>query len=325
MKFAMASIFLAMREKYDAIFATTTPLTVGIPGIFARWFRRKQFVFEVRDLWPELPREMGVITNPIILKMMAALEWASYRSAHRCIALSPGIAKGIVRCGVAPEKIAIIPNGCDIDIFGDAKVAEWRPQGVTKSDLMAVFAGTQGQANGLDAVLDAAIVLQERERRDIKIVLIGQGKLTKHLKTRLEAEKLENVILHPPVPKDELSALLASTDIGLQCLANIPAFYFGTSPNKFFDYIASGLPVLNNYPGWLAEMIEENNCGYVVPPENTVAFADALEHAAENRDLLKTKGKNSASLARRKFDRKNLADIWVSYVVYGELEEDLIL
>jgi len=316
--FAFKSIGIAMREKYDIVFATTTPLTAGIPGIFARWLRAKPFVFEVRDLWPELPREMGVIKNPIILWMMGVLEWVSYRSAHRCVALSPGIAKGIERCGVAASKITLVPNGCDIDIFKDPKAKAWRPKGVANNDLMAVFSGTQGQANGLDDVLDAAVELQTRKVKNIKLVLVGQGKLTEHLKARVKAEGLDNVLMLPPVPKKELAGLFKSTDIGMQCLANIPAFYYGTSPNKFFDYISAELPVLNNYPGWVAEMVEENECGFKVNAQDPKAFADALQKAADDKakggTLLKRMGKNSFKLAKVKFDRNNLSNKWVKWV-----------
>jgi Glycosyltransferase len=105
--------------------------------------------------------------------------------------------------------------------------------------------------------------------------------------------------------------LLSSTDIGLQILENIPAFYYGTSPNKFFDYISSGVPVLNNYPGWLADLITDNDCGFVVSPDNPVEFANTLEKAANNLPDLKRKGSNARELASKKFDRKMLASIWV--------------
>src|SRR5690625_174799 len=108
LRFAFRSIWLALTKRYDLVFASSTPLTAGIPGIFARWLRRKPFVFEVRDLWPELPREMGVIRNPVALTLMSMLEWISYRSAYRLIGLSPVIVAGIVRRGVAPYTIPMI-------------------------------------------------------------------------------------------------------------------------------------------------------------------------------------------------------------------------
>jgi glycosyltransferase involved in cell wall biosynthesis len=190
----------------------------------------------------------------------------------------------------------------------------WRPLGVAPTDLMAVFAGTHGIANGLDAVLDAAAELKVRQRNDIKLVLIGDGKLKSALQLRAQSLELDNVVFHSPVNKQTLAGLMANSDIGLQILANIPAFYFGTSPNKFFDYIAAGLPVLTNYPGWLADMITEAGCGYAVPPNNPVAFADALESAAENREKLRDMGQRGYNLAKAKFSRDLLASRWVEWV-----------
>ncbi len=311
--FALRSISLALTQQYDVLFATTTPLTAGIPGIAARWLRGKPFVFEVRDLWPELPKAMGVITNPIILKLMAVLEWASYRSAHRLIGLSPGIVDGIARLGVNRENIIMIPNGCDLEIFSN-KSQPWRPKEVAPTDLMVVFTGTHGIANGLDAVLESAAVLKQRKRNDIKIVLIGQGKLKPALQARVTQEGLDNVIFHDAVNKTKLAGLMASTNIGLQILANVQAFYYGTSPNKFFDYIAAGLPVLNNYPGWLAELIQTHQCGFAVPPNNTEAFADALERAASDREQLQQMGINARKLAEAEFDRNQLANSFVNWL-----------
>ncbi|WP_339141595.1 glycosyltransferase family 4 protein [Pseudoalteromonas galatheae] len=313
LKFALKSIGIALTHKYDVVFATTTPLTAGIPGMFARWLRFKPFVFEVRDLWPELPKEMGVIKNPIILSAMSVLEWCSYRSAHRCIGLSPGIVDGIKKRGIKASKIELVPNGCDLNIFANETNA-WRPEGVAESDLLAIFTGTHGMANGLDAGLDAAIELKKRNRNDIKLVFVGQGKLKEQLQLRAKVEQLDNVIFHDPINKAKLAELMKGADIGMQLLANVPAFYFGTSPNKFFDYISAGLPVLNNYPGWLAGMIKEHNCGYAVEPENPKAFADALEHAADNRSHLPEKGARAQMLAKQEFNRYNLADKWVTWV-----------
>lgn len=316
LRFAARSVGIALREKYDLAFATTTPLTAGIPGIFARWLRRKPFVFEVRDLWPELPRAMGVIKNPLVLWAMSALEWVSYHSADRCVALSPGIARGIARRGIDPDRIAMVPNGCDIHLFREAG-ERWRPEGVAETDLLAVFTGAHGMANGLHAVLDAAEVLKARGRDDIKLLLIGDGKLKPELKADAERRGLDNLIFHDPVPKRQLSGLLAGSDVGMQILANVPAFYFGTSPNKYFDYVAAGLPVLNNYPGWVADMVTAADAGFAVPPDDAGAFADALEQAARDREALKRKGDNAARLGDR-FDRAKLAYAWVAWVAEGK-------
>jgi len=107
---------------------------------------------------------------------------------------------------------------------------------------------------------------------------------------------------------------MGQTDVGLMILANIPAFYYGTSPNKFFDYIASGLPVLNNYPGWLADMIKKNNCGIAVEPERPDLFADALERLADNPEIRQDMGRNSRQVAEQNFGRRKLADTFVDFL-----------
>lgn len=305
--FSYLGVKLALTQKYDVIFATTTPLTAGIPGIFARWFRKKPFIFEVRDLWPELPKAMGVIKNPIVLTLMSILEWVTYKSATRLIGLSPGIVNGIARLNIDLNLITMIPNGCDLTIFSDS-TDPWRPKGVKKTDLMVVFTGTHGIANGLDAVLDVALELKKRKCDEIKIVLMGQGKLKSDLQLRAKKEQLTNIIFHDPVDKKRLSNLFASADLGLQILANIPEFYYGTSPNKFFDYIAAGLPVLTNYPGWVADIIKEYNCGIVIPPENSEEFANALERFHIDKTKVNRMSINAKKLAKDKFDLKDLSN-----------------
>ena len=313
LKFALGSVGVALREPADVVFATTTPLTAGIPGIFARWLTRKPFVFEVRDLWPELPKAMGVITNPVVLWLMSVLEWASYRSADRLVGLSPGIVEGIAARGVDKSRIVMVPNGCDLDLFSTPQYA-WRPDGVRDDQLLAIFTGTHGNANGLDAVLNAAAVLKERGRDDIRIALVGQGREKPKLQAQAQERGLDNILFLDPVPKTKLTGLMAGADLGLQILRNVPAFYFGTSPNKFFDYISAGLPVLNNYPGWLAGLIQETDCGFAVQPDAPAAFAEALILAASDREALRQKGANARELARTNFSRAKLSSEWVQWV-----------
>lgn len=311
LRFALRGVVVALTKEHDLVFATSTPLTAGIPGIVSSIFRRKPFVFEVRDLWPELPREMGVITNPFILKAMDLLEWVSYKTAKRCIGLSPGIVKGIQRRGIKESNVAMVPNGCDLHLFDTSKVKAVRPSGLNDDDFVALFSGAHGVANGLDAVLDAALELKKRKRKDIKLLFIGDGKLKPELVLRSKNEDLNNCIFLDPLPKKKLISILRGVDAGLMILDNVPVFYYGTSPNKFFDYIASGLPVINNYPGWLAEMISDHKCGVVVPPENPAAFADALENLADNPAEVSQMGGNARELAEQKFDRRKLGEDFV--------------
>ena len=312
-KFAFLSIMIALREPCDAVFATSTPLTAGIPGIFARWLRRKPFVFEVRDLWPELPKAMGVISNPIALWLMSILEWVSYRSADRLVGLSPGIVRGIKARGVRKDRVAMIPNGCDLGLFENSD-QPWRPSGVRDDQLLAIFTGTHGQANGLDAVLEAAPLVAAGVGDGVCIALVGQGREKARLVKRAKEENIGNVIFLDPVPKTKLTGLMAGADIGLQILRNVPAFYYGTSPNKFFDYIAAGLPVINNYPGWLAELVTNNECGFAVSPDDPQEFADALVAASKDRQGLQQKGQNARLLAQESFARSALSSQWVDWV-----------
>jgi glycosyltransferase involved in cell wall biosynthesis len=313
LKFAWKAMDYALKEDYDLLFATSTPLTDGLPGIAAKWFRRKIFVFEVRDLWPELPKALGV-RNPFLIWGMSVLEKRSYHAADACVGLSPGICEGIRRRSQIGKPIAMIPNGCDLDLFTTSKQKPDVIPGVKPTDTVAVFTGAHGVANGLDAVLDMALVLKQRNRDDIKIVFVGEGKMKNSLKERAERENLDNCIFMGYMSKKELNEVMSRADIGLMILANIPAFYYGTSPNKFFDYIASGLPVVNNYPGWLADMINENKCGIAVEPEKPEIFADAMIQMADHPELRKEYGENGRALAEKEFARDLLGAKFVEFL-----------
>jgi glycosyltransferase involved in cell wall biosynthesis len=309
LKYSLRSVRLIYKEEYDLVFATTTPLTAGIPGIVMKIFgKKKPFVFEVRDLWPELPRAMGVITNPVVLWLMGILESLSYNKADACVALSPGIKEGIEKKLKREKSIALIPNGCDLDLFKPGEHSKSILPGVSENQMVATFTGAHGFANGLDAALNAAAVLKQKGYEDkIKLVFIGDGIKKDELVERTKKEQLNNCLFLDPVPKNELIKYMHATDVGLMLLANVPAFYYGTSPNKFFDYIATGLPVLNNYPGWLSDMVNEFNCGVAVPPDDPEAFADGLIELYINSDRRKKMGLNARELAIKEFDRNELA------------------
>lgn len=312
-KFGWKGIQIAMKEDYDLLFATSTPLTAGVPGIVMKLFRKKKFIFEVRDLWPELPKALGM-KNPFLLWGMSILEWLSYHCADACVGLSPGICEGIKRKNQSGKRIAMIPNGCDLEIFTPSSRDNLSLEGISATDKVAVFTGAHGIANGLDAVLDAASVLKKMGRSDIVLAFIGDGKMKEHLMNRTKEEGLDNCRFYDPIPKKKLNKIIASADVGLMVLTNVPAFYYGTSPNKFFDYISSGLPVLNNYSGWLADMIQENCLGVVVPADDCQAFAKGLISLLDNNDFKVQCGKNARTFAEEHFSRKLLADKFVAFL-----------
>ena len=167
-RYSLLGIYFAMIKDYDLLFATSTPLTASIPGIFARIFRRKPFVFEVRDLWPELPKKMGVIENPIILFFLEILEKVSYKAAIACIGLSPGIVKGILNKDPL-KRVVMIPNGCDNNLTMESNHIKKR------NIFKAVFAGAHGYANGLIELIKVAELLTFHNVIDIEIELIGDG------------------------------------------------------------------------------------------------------------------------------------------------------
>lgn len=309
LKYSLRSLKEVFTEDYDLLFATSTPLTAAIPGIVMKIFKDKKFVFEVRDLWPELPREMGVITNPVILKLMDWLEYLAYKTADKCIGLSPGICDGITRRGVKRENIYLIPNGCDLALFNSELVSKkiFNDSRIKDDSFVAVFTGAHGIANGLDSAIDAAIKLKEKKIDNIFLVFIGEGREKASLLKRAADQGLNNCIFFNSVSKEKLSQIMNACDVGLMLLKNIPAFYYGTSPNKFFDYLSSGKPVLNNYPGWVADLINEYECGIAVPPESADSFADALIYLSKNPELCKKMGDNARKLAEERFSRSNLA------------------
>ena len=303
--YSLRSLKLVFKEEYDIIFCTSTPLTAAVPGIFAKLFRKKSFIFEVRDLWPQLPVAMGVIKNPLIIFFLSILERSAYRHSDALIGLSPGIVKGIEDNLKYKKNVKLIPNGCDLDMFKNED-SIWSHNAVIKGDFIALYAGTHGKANGLLSILDAARILKEKNIQNIKIILVGEGSEKLKLIEISRQYELNNVIFLDSVSKKVLGSIFNRANLGLQTLLNLEEFYYGTSPNKFFDYLSAGLPVLTNYPGWIADMILDYNLGYVAEPDDPLDFAQRIIEASEDSSI-SSKSKNSFTLASEEFNREKLA------------------
>ena len=315
-KYSLIGIILALKIKPNLIISTSTPLSVAIPGIILRWLKGIPFIFEVRDLWPSLPIAMGVLKNKLIISILRILENISYKSADAIIALSPGICEEILKKNIPKQKVHLIPNIADLNLFKcksnfNKKNLEFLrkyDKKITNSSLIAAFTGAHGLANGLENMIEVAKELKNSNRDDIKILFIGEGKLKSNLINQANKYNLDNCIFLKPMSKKKLASFLNdSVDIGLMVLKDIPAFYNGTSPNKFFDYLACGLPVINNYPGWLSHMIKEQDLGFVLNPNENNAFAKKLIEIADNKNILFNLSKNCRVYAKN-FDQKLLSN-----------------
>jgi len=296
----------------DVVFATSTPLTVGIPGMKVARRLGVPFVFEVRDLWPELPISMGIIRNPVMKWYLRRMERKIYYAAAHCVALSPGMKEGIAATGYPSDRITLIPNASDLELFRPDRSLPREQWLGDASCCRFVFSGAHGLANGLDALIDAAAELKRRGESGIQFVCVGDGRLKPDHILRTKELALERFLVwHDLLSKTEFARLLPTFDVGLMLLKNVPGFYNGTSPNKFFDYIACGLPVLNNYPGWLAGMIDAHDFGKVVPPDDPGAFADACiwfrDHAAERSAM----GGRARRYAETHCSRETMGDHFV--------------
>jgi len=320
--FAAAAGGLAL-GRWDGIIASSTPLSVALPALLARGLRRTPFLFEIRDPWPELPRAMtewlratdrGRGVPGWMLAAMGPIATLACRGAAAVVALSDGMAATAVARGADPSRVTVIPNGCDLDLFGP-QVPPRRLEGAQSWESVAVYAGAQGIANGLDLVLEAARLLAARGEARVRIALVGEGGETPRLQARAAEWRLPNLVFVPPLPKPDLAALLAGSQIGVQCLAPVPGFAEWTAPNKPMDYLAAGLPVVAAQGGAIARMLAgPPAAGITTPPGDPAALAEALVLLAADPARREAMGRAARRLAVARFDRRAQAARFVATV-----------
>jgi glycosyltransferase involved in cell wall biosynthesis len=299
----------------DVVFATHTPLTIGLAGLALGRYFKVPFIFEVRDLWPEALVNVGALKNPLAIWWLERMAKKIYAGAKHIVALSPGMKEGIVRAGVPVDKVTVIPNASDLDLFSpDIDGSAQREQLGLKNRFAAIYFGAMGLANGLEYVIKAARILAERRSNHIVLVLLGSGGKRAELEKLATEYELQNVIFSNPAPdKERLARIVAGCDV---CLTIYRATKeHSWSPNKMFDALAAGKPVLINVPGWLGETIEKNNCGRCLDANRPEMLADALQELAANPELCRQMGKNARELAEREFDRVKLAELFEDVLI----------
>lgn len=301
-----ASFAVLFIKKVDVVYASSTPLTVGVPALVAKWVRKIPFVFEVRDHWPAALIEMGIIKNKILIKMLLWLEKRIYKSASAIVALSPGTAasvKGIL--GETQKPIVTVPNCSDIELFRpDIDGSSIRRKFRWEDKMVLLHAGAMGKVNGLNFVINAALRL--KDRTDVHFVLIGRGSQKQALSDRIKRLGLSNIEVLESKPKSELPEFIAATDVSLVIVADYPILEHN-SANKFFDALSAGNPVLLNYSGWQGEILEENNAGFGCELCDLDEFVEKVLYFNSHKQQLIEMGRNARRIAEEKFDRAKLA------------------
>jgi glycosyltransferase involved in cell wall biosynthesis len=266
-------------------------------------------VFEVRDLWPELPIAVGALRSPLIKGLARLLEWASYHSSSHIIALSPGMAEGVMRRGIPSNKVTIIPNSCDVDLFDvPSKNGLWVRErlGLKEKQPLIVYAGALGLINGVDYLVDIAAVML-RLAPKVNFLLLGKG--AEYNKVKEKAERLgvlnNNLWIWPPMPKIKITEVMAAATMATSLFIPLTAMW-NNSANKFFDALAAGKPIAINYRGWQADLLQKNGAGVVLPPKNPEIAAQKLIEFISNEDRLERSSKAALRLAHEKFNRDKL-------------------
>lgn len=303
--FMVTAFFTALSvPDVDIVWGTSPNLFQALTAWLSARCKRSRFLLEIRDLWPDFAVELGVLKNPLLIGCSRGLEKFLYRHADRIIVNSPGFIQHIVQ--KSGKTAVLIPNGANCEMFTAASDngAAFRRQHGLETAFVVMYCGAHGPANDLDVALDAAELL--REEPAIRFVFVGSGKDKDRLVESAGERNLRNVVFAPPVSKSGMPAVLAAADAGLAILKPIPLFTT-TYPNKVFDIMASGKPVLCQIDGVIRSVVEEHDAGLYVRPGDPTALAAAVRLLAENPARCQEMGANGRAAIRDHFSREQAA------------------
>lgn len=305
----MASSFLAglKQRDVDLIWGTSPPIFQGLTAWALARLKRVPFLFEVRDLWPAFAVQVGVLRQPLLIRLSEWLERFLYRHANQVVVNSPGFLEHVLARGA--RRIALVPNGADPKMFDPAADgAAFRQDHGLDGKFVVLYAGAHGMSNDLGVVLEAANQLCQRP--EIVFVLLGDGKEKPGLVAQAARLGLDNVQFLPPVPKAAMPAALAASDACLAILKPIP-MYGTVYPNKVFDYMAAGRPVVLAIDGVIREVVERAGAGLYAPPGNAEDLAGAVRTLADEPARALEMGRRGRAYIEAHFDREILTGQFV--------------
>ena len=302
--FGARALAVTMRNtRVDLVYGSSPQPFAALAGLIAARLRRVPFVLEVRDLWPESMVSAGRLRrNSITYRVLARLERLLVTEAARIVCVTDGWEDHFADLGVAGDRLVLVPNGTEPSDFqvSLSRSELRRVHGVR--GFTAVFAGAHGPKDGIDAILDAAKQLPQ-----IHFLLVGSGSSKSDAVLRVEREGLENVEFRTPVPKVELPGLLRACDVGVHAVSPLSVFDKGMSPNKLFDYMAAGLPIVSNAATALARVVRDRECGRVGSSNQLAACLEAVHDASDPQR--EAWGSAAARILVERFSRAAAAEV----------------
>ncbi|PKD44645.1 glycosyltransferase family 4 protein [Rhodohalobacter barkolensis] len=304
MSFAWMSSVFGLFEKADVIIATSPQFFTTWAGWFLSKLKRKPWVFELRDLWPESIATVGAMSKESrAYRTLEKIELGLYKSADLVIPNTPAFKTNLVNRGIPKEKMHVIPNGANLELFDpDRKNPELKEKLGIKEEFVIGYIGTHGLAHSLDFVIES---IAKADFGNIHFLFIGDGAEKEKVKSMAEDKGLENVTFLDPIPKDQIPDYLALTNASLVPLKKSDTFKT-VIPSKIFEACAMGKPIILGVEGQAKEIIDEFDAGVCFEPENSTEFADAVNRLVGDKELYQTLSENALNLARA-YDRKKLA------------------
>lgn len=311
--FMITSVWAALRAgPVDLVIGTSPPIFQAVSAWLVAFLRRRPFLLEVRDLWPEFAIDMGVLKNPVLIALSRWLERFLYARATHLVVNSPAYRDYLLTKGISVEKITLIPNGVDTRKFScQANGKVIREQFDLHGKFVVTYAGALGMANDIGAILSAADHL--RDNRDIHFLLVGDGKERANLEAHARELQLPNVTFAGSRPKASMPDFLAASDACVATLQDIPMFRT-TYPNKVFDYMAAGRPTILAIDGVIREVVEAAGGGIFVSPGNPSALADAIRKLSADRERAQAMGNAARRYVVEHFDRQQQATAFAELV-----------
>jgi glycosyltransferase involved in cell wall biosynthesis len=311
--FAVTSFWKALHVRdVDLVMGTSPPIFQAASAWLVASLRRRPLLLEIRDLWPEFIIDMGKLKNPLAIRLSRALERFLYRRAAHLLVNSPAYVDYLISKGVAPERITLIANGVDPAMFDPTTAGNGiRPQLGLDEKFVILYAGAVSLANDLGLLIDVAEKLEADPR--ICFLIVGDGNERKRLETVVAERQLQNVIFTGAKPKQEMRHYLASADLCVAILQNIPMFRM-TYPNKVFDYLAAGRPVLLAIDGVIREVVEKAEAGIFVPPGDASRFAEAIRYLIDRPSERQAMSARGRAYVEKHFNRNEQSKQFISLI-----------